>query len=120
MLLFQVTINKKNILINEIINFLSIDINYIVKKIEDLTNEKNIINEIYCFFVLANMDSIYQNNRDNSLRRLILDNIKNNERMEKLIKNTEFGLLFLGKNGKIYDEEMNLLSEGIIPEKKMN
>ena len=73
---------------------------------------------LYCFLVLANMDSIYQNNKDISLKKLILDNKKNNERMEKLVKNTEFCLLFLGKNGKIYDEKMKLLSGGIIPEKK--
>ena len=116
--LFQSTINKKNDLIKELINFLLIDINYITIKIRNLTEEKNIVNKIYCYFIIANMESIYENTSNIlEYKKMIFENNKNNLRMEKLINNSKFNLLYLGKEGKIYNRKMDLVSE-FIPNNK--
>ena len=67
----------------------------------DLTDEEDIIDEVYCFFVLANMESILDNKDDPHIKNIISRNKKNNEKMEKSNINSKFNIIYLGKEGKI-------------------
>lgn len=116
--LIQSTINKKIKLIDELIEFIFIDLNYIIYKIMDMTDEKDIIKEIYCFFLIANMESILDNKNNPNIQNIILKNKKNNENMKKSIINSKFNIIYLGKEGKIYDQDNNIISKVIIPNKK--
>ena len=116
--LIQSTINKTNKLIDEIIEFNSIDLNYIIYKIMDMTGENYIIKEIYCFLLIAKMESIFENNDNPYIQNLILKNKKNNKKLTKSIINSKFNIIYLGKEGKIYDQNNNLISKVIIPNKE--
>lgn len=119
LLLFQFTINKKKGNIDELINFKLIDLNYIVHKIMDLTDEKDIIDKIYCYFVIAKMDLILENvSITPEIQKLLVKNEKDNERMIKSIKISNFDFLYLGREGKIYDKKNKLITKFKTPEKK--
>ena len=84
----------------------------------DLTDEEDIIDEVYCFFVLANIESILDNKDDPNIKNIITRNKKNNEKMEKTINNSKFNIIYLGKEGKIYDNKSNIISEFVVPKKE--
>ena len=116
--LIQSTINKNLGKIEELIEFNSININYIVNKIMNLTGEKNIITNVYCYFVIVNMELIYECNISPVIQEIISKNNKNNASMIKSINNSKFGILYLGKDGKIYNNNNELITNIKIPDNK--
>ena len=111
--LIQSTINKNFGKSEEIIEFNSININYIVNKIMNLTDEKNIITNVYCYFVIVKMELIYERNKSPVIQEIISKNKKNNASMIKTINNSKFGVLYLSKDGKIFINNNNELITNI-------
>ena len=105
--IFQITINKSRINIDELLEFLDIDMNYIINKLEFLTLEKDIIYEIYVYLVNMDFESIYSQNNINQINSYIIQNKNKNEKMEKALKDTNIKIIYVSKNFEIFDSNSN-------------
>ena len=64
------------------------------------------------------MDSILENKNDPKIKNIISRNKKNNEKIIIYIDNSKYNIIYLGKEGKIYDNKNKIISKVVIPDKK--
>ena len=102
--IFQITINNKSISIRELLEFLEIDIYYILFKLELLTDEENLINNIYIYLVNVDFESIFSNYNDNKeIESYIMKNKEKNDRMKKKLKDKDIQIIYSAKNCELFD-----------------
>jgi len=115
--IFQITINKKSISIKELLEFLEIDIYYILFKLEILTDEENLIKKIYVYLVNMDFESIFSNNNNSKeIQSYITKNKEKNERMKKELKDEKIQIIYSAKNCEIFDS--NNIKIDCFPTKK--
>ena len=100
LVILQTAINKTEQSIKELISFYLIDIDFIIKKLKDFSFDCD-INEIYSFLVLLDMNCLKDNNNYN---QIIQNNQKNNEKMIKIIQNSNFNYIYLTLEGDLLDK----------------
>ncbi len=105
--IFQTTINKTKQSIKELISFHVIDTNFIIKKLKDFSLDCD-ITELYSFLVLLDMNELKDNNKYN---QLIQKNQKNNEKMIKIIQNSNFNYIYLTLKGELLDKNKNHIKD---------
>ena len=104
---FQITINKDIESLNELNQFLNIDINYIINKLEQLTNEKDIIKNVYAYLVNIDMDSIYTGIRNKEIDNYIKRNKRNNIKMQEKMKDKKIKIIYLSKNFEFFNSNFD-------------
>ena len=107
LLVFQITINKSNINIDELLNFLELDLWYTRNKLEFLTDEENLIEKIYVYFINMDFESIYQQNDTKEIKSYISKNKIKNEKMKNALKNTNIQIIYCSKNCELLDCNSN-------------
>ena len=86
----------------DLINYLWIDLNYGINKIENLCNEKDEkIKGIYIFFVLMDLESYDIKNKTEEEFEIIYENKQFNEKLIKKLKEYNIDYLFLDSKGNI-------------------
>ena len=118
--IFQITINKNNNNINELIEYLDIDTNYITNKLELLTNEINIIDKIYVYLVNIDFESLYEKKNDKINKDYILINKNKNKKMKEILNNKNIQIIYYSHNCELYDNENNkILSFPMVNDKNI-
>ena len=92
--IFQITINKSNIKIKALLEFLRVDVNYITNKLEFLTNEQGLFKKVYAYLVNIDFKSIYEQKTTNEMENYMNENIKKNNKMKKTLENTNIQVIY--------------------------
>ena len=105
--LFQITINKSKINIDELLNFLDLDLWYTKNKLELLTDEENLIKKIYVYLINMDFESIYQQKDFKDIKTYISKNKMKNETMRNELKNSNIKIIYCSQNCQLLDSNSN-------------
>ena len=108
--LYQISINKTKVGVEELVDFIFIDLNYIINKLEMLTDEKNIITEVYLYLVNIDMESLLGKNQEQEILEYFEKNRKNNIKMENAIQSSDIRVIYLSNNCEFYDTNSKKVS----------
>ena len=103
--IFQITINKSTIDINALLEFLSVDVNYITNKLEFLTNEQGLFTEVYAYLVNIDFQSLYEGRNMNEMKKYISANINKNNKMKEALDNTNIQIVYCSKNCELFSKD---------------
>ena len=108
--LFQLTVTKHNFYIYDFLNFLDLDLWYAKNKLELLTDEENLINKIYVYFINMDFESIYPEINDKEIQSYISKNKIRNKIIKDELKNTNIKIIYCSKIFELLDYNSNKIS----------